>query len=322
MKKLAASFFVTFSLCFLCMANSVPQFLEGIWEGIDRIVFFENDDAETPHMTVILKPYYGWYYDRALEDDLYAQKEPRVRNTATSRIAAKAQVSFDGRELSIDYSKHENQKIEYRIENQNIFFNFWDIIPVENGVFYKGKVGSDGILMSDKNRKTDFYCYFVTQEGKVYKIRYWKSKMDYDADAKATLRLTGDESQVFTVPKMIFSEGVTYTCAAGRRTVVRNPEESELFDGKEVIYSDDGSFAALKTPFYTQLADKKTFQDLMEIVKNANSRRKPDPPPLFPDEPLDYHWDLIDMLEKGNPIIEAVRERQKDFGVRGKDTGR
>ena len=60
----------------------------------------------------------------------------------------------------------------------------------------------------------------------------------------------------------------------------------------------------------------------MKIVKEANARRKPDPPALFPESNLDWHWDLIDMLEKDNELIQQVRARQKAFGPRGKDSGR
>lgn len=57
----------------------------------------------------------------------------------------------------------------------------------------------------------------------------------------------------------------------------------------------------------------------MEIVRQANSRRKPDPPPLFPEKELDWHWELINQLEKGNKTIEEVRERQRNFGPRPGD---
>ena len=37
---------------------------------------------------------------------------------------------------------------------------------------------------------------------------------------------------------------------------------------------------------------------------------------------LDWHWDLIDMLEKDNQLIQQVRARQKEFGPRGKERGK
>ena len=84
----------------------------------------------------------------------------------------------------------------------------------------------------------------------------------------------------------------------------------------------DSPFLILdKEPYLVRLADKKTFDDLIKIVKEANSRRKPEPAALFllHYPPLDWHWDLIDALEKNNPYIQALRQRQKDFGLRAKD---
>ena len=74
-----------------------------------------------------------------------------------------------------------------------------------------------------------------------------------------------------------------------------------------------------KEPYLTKLADKSTFEDLMKIVKEGNSRRKPDPKPLFPPDDLNWHWDLIDYLESNNTLIQAVRARQRAFGPRPKD---
>lgn len=304
--------------------TSVPQSMEGIWEGIDRIVFLENDEENQPHLTVILKDYYGWYYDRALEDEIYAKKETRTRNTATSKKAGSAAISFPEdlfQEMVISYAKRDVRNISYRVINDRIYFNFWDIVPLENATFYRGKIDCEGILVSYKNVKTEFVSYVQHEDGTVYRVRYWKTKMEYNPEGKAEIK-HGDDEYIY-IPKMIVSEGVTYTCAPGKRTVVRNQEKvSSLFNGASVVYDDENTFAALDNLYYIQLADKKTFEDLMQMVKEANSRRKPDPPPLFPEEELDYHWDIIDYLESDNELIQAVRQRQKDFGVRGKDLGK
>ena len=79
---------------------------------------------------------------------------------------------------------------------------------------------------------------------------------------------------------------------------------------------DEKVFTENKEPYLKRLADRSTFEDLMALVKAANARRKPDPPALFPESNLDWHWDLIDMLEKDNTLIQQVRARQKAFGTR------
>ena len=45
------------------------------------------------------------------------------------------------------------------------------------------------------------------------------------------------------------------------------------------------------------------------------------PPGPFADADLDldFHWDLIDELEKYHKEIQALRQRQKEFGPRPRD---
>ena len=74
-----------------------------------------------------------------------------------------------------------------------------------------------------------------------------------------------------------------------------------------------------KEPYLTKIADKNDFESLMQIVKSSNSRRKPPSAPLFSESDLDWHWDLIDYIEKNDKKIQEVRQRQKDFGPRAKD---
>jgi hypothetical protein len=89
------------------------------------------------------------------------------------------------------------------------------------------------------------------------------------------------------------------------------------------LYNDEGSaFTKNEEPYLKQLAGRDTFEELIKIVKEANSKRKPDPPALFPPSDLDWHWDLLEMLEKDNKLIQEVRARQEAFGPRGKDSGK
>ena len=77
-------------------------------------------------------------------------------------------------------------------------------------------------------------------------------------------------------------------------------------DNKTVMVRD-------KQPYLVKLADKSTFDDLMKIVKTQNRKRKPPRPPLFNDENLDFHWDLIFELERNNKYVQEVRKREREF---------
>ena len=86
MKKLVITILI-FLISINLFSETIPTKLLGIWESKDRYVFFEQNDEEEPELVVVLKTYYGWYYDRAAEPAKYAQKKARTRNTATTRNA-------------------------------------------------------------------------------------------------------------------------------------------------------------------------------------------------------------------------------------------
>ena len=85
MKKGFSVFLALFFL-FPVFSEVIPEPLLGIWEGKDRFVFFEQQpENENPKLVIILKEYYGWYFDRAAEPEAYNAKETRVRNAATHK---------------------------------------------------------------------------------------------------------------------------------------------------------------------------------------------------------------------------------------------
>lgn len=315
--------FLIFSFCF----SEIPEGLAGLWEGKDRYVFFENDSEQNSSIAVYLKDYYGWYIDRVSEPDSYREKQPVSRNSATSRnnIIIKPSAGIilsepdsSAFELQLEYSPKETAVIPLCIINDVMYTGFW--ITAGDG-FYRGNAERNGISVSEKPESENLYSWFKDEEtGDVFKIRYWKTAMEYDPELKAVIKKDGKETEI---PKLIGSAGAVYTCVPGRRVYVRNLKDKDpIFDGKAVVQNKNGTIVALDNIYLKKILDKNSFDELMELVRELNSRRKPDRDPLFPPEEIDYYWEMIDYLEKGNKIIEKVRERQKDFGPRGKDYGR
>ncbi|MCQ2572399.1 MAG: hypothetical protein MJ182_00730 [Treponema sp.] len=318
------------------MWAEIPESLYGIWEGKDRYVFFENVKDED-RIVIILKDYYGWYLDRVVEhedyDVVYGKDFPRSRNAATTKksifvaldstplwLSEGNSNDFSGAyELKLIYGKSDVSYVPFAIIDGKMYLEFW-ISDAEQTGFWKGNVVSEGIKVSDQKEQEELFSWFIDeQNNKFYKIRYWKTQMDYDSELQAVL-----ESEYY-VSKHIISAQNTYTCVPGRRVNIRNIDKTPVsipFDGKDVLYNEEKTLCAVNNVYLNRLADKNTFEQLMEIVRIQNSRRKPDPPPLFPPKDLDFHWDLIDYLEKDDALIQEVRKRQKEFGVRGKDIGR
>ena len=332
MKKIFVSLFCFLLFSFI-FSETLPSKLLGIWESKDRYVFFEQNDQEDPQLVVILKTYYGWYLNRAAEPEEYSKKEARVRNTANARNAEHIYIknlqltetanSLYG-SLDLAYSGWQKNTIPFLLIDGSIYLSYFEKdIPLEidenkSWNFYRGIAPSKGFMISPQSLPENITGYIIDGE-KLYDVRYWKTDMDFSTDYISFVY----KDDTYQIPKHIRSCETNYSCVSGRSKKVRNTVKAFKYKADDYIFNDDASvFTKNEEPYLKELADKETFEELIKIVKDANSRRKPDPPALFPESDLDWHWDLIDLLESGNPIIQKVRERQRAFGPRGKDIGK
>ncbi len=332
-------FFISINL----FSETIPVKLLGIWESKDRYVFFEQNDEDEPQLVVVLKTYYGWYYDRAAEPAEYAQKEARTRNTATTRNAEHIYIqNIETKEtdnslygaLDLKYSNWQKNTIPFFLLDDSIYLKYFVLDEheadettgsLENSEnqnvsykFYRGIAPSKGFMISPQTLPKDITGYIVDGE-KLYDVRYWQTDMDYSTDY-ITFTYKDDS---YSIPKHLRSCETNYSCVSGRSKNVRNTVGPFEYNSENYIFNDDKkAFTENKEPYLKRLAGKDDFDALIDIVKAANARRKPDPPALFPESNLDWHWDLIDMLEKDNTLIQQVRLRQKEFGSRGRDVGK
>lgn len=331
-------FFFFFMLLIPICANSItPETLEGIWQADDRIVFLGHENQ----IAIILKEFYGWYYDRVCEPKDFLEIKKRTRNAATQKNGYELKTTYTEIpgiknlwELTIHVDKKTSFSIPVAVYNNKIYLNFLIKIPYRqdelngsitnnesinnSGIYgyWQGLNSAESIRFSGRENKKNIISWYITQNG-VYRLRFWETNMIYE-DSNAAF---SDENKLYTVNKHIFSAGQNYTCVSGRSSNIRNVEKYPKipFDYK---ITEDGTLMLLDDPYLTKVQDKSDAETLLKIVEDANSRRKPDPPALFPPEELDWHWDLINRLEKGNKQIEEVRKRQKEFGSRAQDTER
>lgn len=347
-------FFVILSFfCFLVSAASLPESLEGIWEGKDRFVFFENNGEDENQIVILLKEYYGWYYDRAAEPASYAETESRTRNAATAKKAESIYFTLKEQkknpnkndeeenlqknawELTFEYSKYQKNIIPLCVIDNCIYLNYY-IQDSKDKNYYRGNAVSRGITLDSQIQRENISCLYFTDDSEVFlsadsledeaggkkyffDIRYWNTDMEYSFENSS---LSYGEKTYF-VDRHIFSCGNNYSATSGRSRVIRNVMPPVEFNEDDFVLSEDESLMAVSSSQYlVKLADKNTVESLMLLVNAQNSKRKPPAPPPFEPSNLDWHWDLIDELEKNNEIILEVRKRQKEFGLRGKDFGR
>ena len=319
----------------ILFALPLPQELAGIWEGKDRFVFFEqNEGEENPEIVIVLKDYYGWFYDRAAESEEESLSQTRIRNIPTPKTAEHINFSFSKInraepdcvwELNLNYSKYEKNLLPICVLDGKMYLNFLvKEIPLleENAVaynasgvlsqdsydgFWRGNVHSEGIKVASQTEKENIPGFYIQGE-KLYDIRYWKSGMDFTQEKVSYTY----EDDTFFVDKHLISAGNVYSCTKGRRKYVRNTLPPQKFSAENYIFNEEKNILVLdKEPYLVRLADKNDFDALMQIVNQANSRKKPPAPPLFPPKDLDWHWDIINELEKDNELIQKVRARQK-----------
>ena len=324
----------------------LPQQLCGIWEGKDRYVFFEQQpENENTELVIVLKEYYGWYLDRAAESDIYSQKEVRSRNAATHKtpehIVIKdissllnqtdnkdyEKVAETAWEILLEYSKYEKNYIPVTIINNELYLDFyvkpasWNedkkIIRSTEGQ-WKGNAETRGLTI-DSQIIDENIGLLIVDNSKLYDVRYWLTDMEYVKE-EVLFKCKTDE---YYVPKHLISAGSNYSSVNGKSKKIRNTVGPFIYSQNDYEYNPQMTVMIKKSePYLKKLVDKDSFEDLIKIIKTQNSKRKPEPPALFPPSDLDWHWDLIDMLEKDNQLIQAVRERQKQFGPRGKDLER
>ena len=281
-----------FALIFPVFSLDIPENLKGIWEGKDRFVFFENAaDDENPQFVIVLKEYYDWYYDRAAEPASYSKKEARTLNSATHKNPEIIPFELkqiddisEAYQLTVTYSKHYSNTTSFAIIDDKIYLNMYtkyDQIDDELNkdiTIYRGYQHSDGFVLNSQPMDENIGLLILLKD-KFYDVRYWQTDMDYESSL-VTFKYQND---TFLVPKHLFAEGKNYSSVNGRSKKIRNTQSEFQIQNQKLFYNQDKTVLILNEEAYlTKLTDKETLDDLFQIIKEANSRRKPDPKPIFP----------------------------------------
>lgn len=312
MKKIFSLFSILFSLT--VVFAEIPEELKGIWNGNDRMIFFDGENE----ISIILKEYYGWYYDRAVEPERFSEIQKRNRNIATKKNGYAYSVNFvriaenvPAWEMEISINEKNKSIIPIALVDGKIFLDFLLKIPYyntnsENPELYKngnnnenplfgywqGLNCADSIRICGRKKAENIISWYITENG-AYHLRFWNTKMPNE-DTKAVF---SDDNTLYTINKHIFSAGENYTCVNGRGTNIRNVEKYAVFP-HEYKMNESRTLLALGKEYLSKVEGKYSAEELLEIVKQANSRRKPEPPSPF--DSLEHHRDLVEKLQNAN----------------------
>ncbi|WP_407425105.1 hypothetical protein [Treponema sp.] len=315
-------------------SENVPELLQGIWQGSDRLLMFSNQNE----FALVLRVFYQWYDDRAAEPASFAQIKTRDRNNTTKSPAEDIQIQYTTicenpsktagvYELSVKYPYEKipvlipvcviDDKIylDFLIKDSASLTDFnlpensaknrnQSVVSLQNrDGFYRAASTADGITISQPVFKKEVVSYFIeNNESEIYKIRYWLSEMEYSY-AKATF---SDGEKIFSVDKYLRIGSNVYQCTTGRSTKIRNIQKSSKFE-KAVSYDSDGGIVAFGEPYLIKVPEGndrtavQISQRFLNTIETDNSRKKPLPKPLFPPTFPKYRWKEITELELFNP---------------------
>ena len=322
-----------------------PALLEGIWTGGDRYVFFvpentaEKAAVKPTDIALILKTYYGWFYDRAAEPEAFTSQSERFLCTATTKEAERLTVTAEDLlnrpprydtngnalpydsgawELVVKYNgkKRYETRIPVAVIGNELYLDFVlrfdsEDRPASSGGelrgYWQGVCKRESIRLAPYPRAPEIRSYYVSDDG-MYVLRFWETTMPYTDD----LASFDDTGKTFSVAKHIVSNASIFTCVTGRSNRIRNIVKTPL-DFGDYKLDETGTICVFGKPYMTKVLGKDSAPHLMQIVAEANARRKDPPPPLFPPSDLNWHWDLIALLEKDNTLVREVRRRQRAF---------
>lgn len=310
--------------------------LGGIWQGDDRLVMFEDGDGGSFDFAVVLRVFYGWYDDRAAEGAGFSEIRTRDTNDAESALPEDISVScrtvFENPsktagvyELTLSYPsvsgwsgktfRGESAVVPVAVIDGKLYLDFLVSTPVEGGssggVWTDGKVergefwrcasNADGITISPPRFKKEVRSFFVNKRADgsedVYRLRYWKSGMEFSGDAASF----SDGESVFSVGKFLRIGNDVYQCTTGRSTKIRNIEKTVSMPSG-AVFDSDRTICALGGPYLVKVPGEGTRDELLAAVDENNARRRPLPKPLFPPSKVNFRWKEISELEKYNPF--------------------
>lgn len=313
----------------IAVSAQIPELLQGIWQGSDRLVLFSNEEND---FAVVLRLFCGWYDDRSAEPASFSELKSRDRNDANSRKTDNIEVSyktvFENTEKSAGVYelviKYPGQKETYSVPvcviNGSIYTDFMirdSALLTDFGQserlqeddtlvgFWRSASNADGIKISSPIYEKEVRSFYVVDNG-VYHIRYWKSGMDYTYE-KATF---SDGNQLFSVDKYLRIGNDVYQCTTGRSTKIRNIEKSPELP-QNIVFDSENKICAFGQPYMLKVPAKDGAKAFTEIVAEHNVRRRDPPKPLFPPSQINFHWKEIDELRMYLP--ETWTKRNLDI---------
>lgn len=231
----------------------------GIYQDGQRIVIFSGEK----NGNIILKTYYGWYYDA------YYKIEDYPLNVSPLLL------------------------------HGGLYTRYWkksDITNEGEAIYWRPATNSKGLSIIPPLPEKEIFGYLVTNKA-VYRIRYWQIS-DMSGGQNAIL-IDREEQTQYEVDKYIVIDSLLYTCVNGRGLTIRNYQQITLDKAEELGFidvriSNDGMYAVMGQPEYQVLET----ESLTLVINDNNSKRRPPRKPPFEYMELDFYYDEIERVRR------------------------
>lgn len=221
------------------------DFLNGIWENDRSVVEFYFNENNSIQSEVVLKTFYGFYYDGIF----YPQKTEAGLNFARLH---------DGLYTQYWISRPAYRFLADDVDNTN------ETILAE-GVLWLPATNKTEFSINDEPIQAELLAYYVDEQN-IYAIRYWLAELDF-SDEKAELTLVANRrnnegSQTVLVDKYIQIGDAVYTCATGLRKIIRNVTTIDALPDNAII-NDEATLLVFGDPYFN-LSDITNLEEAIE----------------------------------------------------------
>jgi hypothetical protein len=225
------------------LSPSLPPLLAGLWENSQRIVSFENLDSAN----VILKLFYGWYYDRAAEPGAQTGTESVMSTTQIDyNYSGESQQDFVARNsVSLTEEVLQLESLPPRPKNdatspypQHLFVEFEPLIPET------ATSGAWNMWITYPDTKERQAIPLAVFDGKLYVNFYLGSNDTVSRFFQAASNTNG-----ITISTPLLDKEVTsYLVTGSRMYKIRYWQTDMEYDGETeaVLSGEDGNYQVPK----------------------------------------------------------------------------
>ena len=262
-RKLVSLFLIVFS--FSSVFAQISQ-TDGIYENNNKIISLTTNSDETIDANLVLKTFYGFYYDGQ-----YADSEKNAVNIAiignnvyTEYWTASVAYASMGKDPEIE----EPAKPIFLTTVKKLPKFHLATAEIADGTLWLPATNTNEITLDTSIYKNELVGYYVDKSG-IYPIRYWICDVPYSKE-KAELSLLSAESESVYIDKYVKIQDRVYTCATGLRSKIRNVVKIDNFEQSEVK-SADNTILVFGEP-YLVLSD---IENIDNEIREHNSIRYP-----------------------------------------------